>query len=309
MNRLLNRLLSSRLLSGPGRRRWAKPLQIAGAVLLVAGLQAWGFNRQVTPMISVANDQLISLQQEVPDNRLMNLALQSLQDYWNSADDELTRRQILELRDSVLQRFGADPAAAVHDFDRVIGGFESRSVAEQEALATLRPIVAQLNAMYTDHFGDVIMAVSYPAWYLQPTASLLNNNRATNRTLAFNHALYLMHSRDTSAAVETLDELRRDSDEAAGLDPLISRVLFVLARMQYEAYRIEKDQGYYREAVQYAQQSVRGDADYPPAKLFLDYLLSIDRQATEVDVSPLEGEGSGEGEGERGAIATEAGEF
>jgi tetratricopeptide (TPR) repeat protein len=300
MNRLLNRLLSSRLLSGPGRRRWAKPLQIAGAVLLVAGLQAWGFNRQVTPMISVANDQLISLQQEVPDNRLMNLALQSLQDYWNSADDELTRRQILELRDSVLQRFGADPAAAVHDFDRVIGGFESRSVAEQEALATLRPIV---------DFGDVIMAVSYPAWYLQPTASLLNNNRATNRTLAFNHALYLMHSRDTSAAVETLDELRRDSDEAAGLDPLISRVLFVLARMQYEAYRIEKDQGYYREAVQYAQQSVRGDADYPPAKLFLDYLLSIDRQATEVDVSPLEGEGSGEGEGERGAIATEAGEF
>ena len=43
--------------------------------------------------------------------------------------------------------------------------------------------------------------------------------------------------------------------------------------------------------------------------MFLDYLLSIDRHAVEADVTPLEGEGTGEGEGERGAIATDAGEF
>jgi hypothetical protein len=309
MNRLLNRLLDSLPLAASRLRRWAMPLRIAGIVLLLAGLQAWGFNQQASPLIAEAYEQLNILQQEVPDNRLMNLALQSLQDYWKSADDELTRRQVLELRDSVLQRFGADPAAAVREFARVVSSFESRSVPEQEALAALQPIAAQLENMYTDHFGAALMKISYPAWYLQPTASFLNNDRTTNRALAFDHALYLMHTRDTSAAVEVLDELRRDSDEAGEPDALTARVLFVLARMQYEAYRLEKDQAYFREAVQYAQQSVRGNAGYAPAKLFLEYLLSVDRQATEVDVSPLEGEGSGEGEGERGAIATEAGEF
>lgn len=289
--------------------RWPALLRIAGVLLLIAGLQAWGFNRQAAPQIAEAGEQLNLLQQEVPDNRLMNLSLRDLQAYWQTADDELVKRQVLELRDTVLQRFAADPAAAVGEFARVVDGFESRSAGEQEVLATLQRDVAQLELMYTDHFGAAIMAVSQPAWYLQPTASFLNKDRTQGRALNFNHALYLMHVRDTGAAVEILDELRRNADTESRADPLISKALFALSRLQYQAFRLEQEQAYFREALQYAQQSVRSDADNALAKLFLDYLLSVDRQATEVDTSPLEGEGSGEGEGERGAIATDTGEF
>ena len=285
--------------------RWPALLRFAGILLLIAGLQAWGFYRQASPLIAEAREQLNLLQHEVPDDRLVNLSLRSLQAYWNATETELTRRQVLELRDSVLQRFDADPAAAVREFAQVVGSFESRTVAEQDALTTLRQQTVQLDRMYTDHFDNAIMAVSHPAWYLQPTAAFLNNDRSQSQALAFNHALYLMHARKTSAAVENLDGLRGDSADRS----LRAKALFTLARLQYQAFRLEKNPSYFQDALQLAQQSVRSDASHALAKLFLDYLLSIDRQAVEVDVSPLEGEGTGEGEGERGAIATDPGEF
>ncbi len=285
--------------------RWPRLLSIAGIVLLIAAVQAWGFHRQAKPLLAVAHEELTALQHEVPDNRLLNLSLQQLQEYWRASGDELTRRQILELRDSLYDRFAAEPVTAIGEFARVVGGFDARSAAEQETLATLEQRVARLERMYADHFGAARRAVTHPAWYLQPTASFLNNDAARNRALAFNHALYLLHVRETGAAVELLDELRRDDLSPA----LYSKALLALARLQYDAFRVEKDDAYFREALQYAQHSVQRDAGNALAKVFLDYLLSVDREATEVDVSPLEGEGTGEGEGERGAINVEPGEF
>lgn len=285
--------------------KWPALLRLAGILMLVAGLQAWGFHGQASPLIAEANKQLYLLQQEVPDNRLVDLSLQSLQAYWNAAEAELTRRQVLELRDSVLQRFDADPAAAVHEFARVVDGFESRSIAEQDVLATLQRQTTRLDRMYRDHFDNAIMAISHPAWYLLPTAALLNNDQARSQALAFNHALYLMHVRNTSAAVEILDGLRGDTNDQS----LQAKALFTLSRLQYQAFRREQDPSYFQDALQLAQQSVRRDASHALAKLFLDYLLSTDRQAVEADMSPVEGEGTGEGEGERGAISTDPGEF
>ncbi len=281
---------------------WPALLRFAGVLLLIAGLQAWGFNRQASPVIAEAYEQLLLLQNEVPDNRLTNLSMQSLQAYWNATETELTRRQVLELRDSVLQRFDADPQDAVRELAQVVGSFESRTVAEQDVLTTLQRQTTQLERMYADHFEDAIAAVAHPAWYLQPTAAFLNNDQAQSHALLFNHALYLMHVRKTSAAVEILDSLRAD-------ETLQAKALFTLSRIQYQAFRLEKDPSYFQDALQLAQQSVRSDAGHALAKLFLDYLLSIDRQSVEVDESPVEGEGSGEGEGERGAIAADPGEF
>ncbi len=281
---------------------WPALLRFAGILLLVAGLQAWGFNRQASPVIAEAHEQLLLLQNEALDNRLTNLSMQSLQAYWNATETELTRRQVLELRDSVLQRFDADPQDAVRELTQVVGSFESRTVAEQDVLTTLQRQTTQLERMYADHFEDAIAAVAHPAWYLQPTAAFLNNDQAQSQALLFNHALYLMHVRKTSAAVEILDSLRAD-------ETLQAKALFTLSRIQYQAFRLEKDPSYFQDALQLAQQSVRSDAGHALAKLFLDYLLSIDRQSVEVDESPVEGEGSGEGEGERGAIATDPGEF
>lgn len=285
--------------------RWPDLLRLAGILLLVAGLQAWGFYRQASPLVAEAHEQLGMLQDEVADNRLANLALESLQAYWRVTEVDVTRRQVVELRDSVLQQFTDDPAAAVREFARVVGGFESRSVAEEEVLTGLQQQVLQLERMYTDHFSSAIIAVSHPPWYLQPTAALLNNDRAQSLALEFNHALYLMHVGETGAAVEILDRLRSESAD----ESLQAKALFTLSRIQYQAYRLEKDPSYFQDALQLAQQSVRSDASHTLAKLFLDYLLSIDRRAVEIDVSPLEGEGTGEGEGERGAIATDSGEF
>jgi hypothetical protein len=156
--------------------------------------------------------------------------------------------------------------------------------------------------MYADHYGAAIAAYAHPAWYLQPTAGLLNNDRERSRALEFNHALYLIEVRDAGAALEIFDELRDAPEFESG--PLRSRLLFALSRLQFQAYEVEKNPGFLVEALQYAQQSARADAGFELPKVFLEYLLSIDRAATQVDMSPMEGEGTGEGEGERGAIIT-----
>lgn len=287
--------------------QFVSPLRIGGIVLLIAGLQAWGFNHQATPLIEEARNELLALQQELPDNRLMNQSLVSLQDYWRLADNEATKTKVLGLRDAVLQKFAAKPAEAVQEFARVASEFEAQSSAQQSALTSLQTNVAALERIYTDHYARAIMAVSYPAWYLQPTASLLNNDSSRNRELEFNHALYLSHVGDTPAAVEVFDTLRRDSDDTSA--ELASQISFAMSRVQFQTFQTEPDPALFRDAVQHAQQSVNHDTSNALPKLFLEYLLSIDRKATEVDTSPLEGQGEGEGEGERGAIATDSGEF
>jgi hypothetical protein len=285
--------------------KWPDYLRIAGIVLLLAGLQAWGFYKQSTPLITEAQQQLSMLQGEVPDSRLVNLSLQSLKEYYDINNDELTRRQILELRDFVMREFGGDPKTAVLQLERVVDSFESRSIDDQEVLAVLKRQGSQLGRMYTDHYGRAITAVSNPAWYLQPTAAFLNNNDAQLDALAFNHSLYLMHIRDSSAAIDILDGLRSDTAD----ESLRAKSLFTLSRIRYQAFRVEKDPSYFQAALQLAQQSVRSDADHELAKLFLDYLLSVDQRSVEVDTSPIEGDGEGEGQGERGAIASDPGEF
>ena len=285
--------------------KWPDYLRIAGIVLLLAGIQAWGFYKQVSPLTSEAQQQLSLLQREVPDSRLVNLSMQSLKAYSDINADELTRRQILELRDFVLREFATDPRTAVQQLTRVVTSFESRSVDDQEALLNLRRQVSQLERMYTDHYDRAILAFIHPAWYLQPTAAFLNNNTAQMEALAFNRSLYLMHVQDSSTATDILDDLRSNTAD----ESLRAKALITLSRIRYQAFRVEKNPSHFQDALQLAQQSVRTDSDHELAKLFLDYLLSVDRRSVEVDTSPLEGEGSGEGEGERGAIASDPGEF
>lgn len=273
--------------------------------MLVGGLQAWAFNNRVTPLAEKAREQLTALQQEVPDNRLMNQSLRSLQDYWRLADDDVTKRQVLELRDNVLQRFNAEPAAAVQDYATVSRTFAARTPAAQEALAIVQAQAERLAVMYADHYAAALGAYSAPPWYLLPTAALLNNDPVRRHALTYDHALYLVLVRDISGGIDVLDGLRREAETAA----LEALVLFALARAQYAAYELQNDPAYFREALQYTQQSIRTDAGEPLPRLFLDYLLSVDRQAAKVDTDPIDGEGSGEGEGERGTIATDAGEF
>ena len=280
-------------------------LRWTGILLLVAGLQAWGFHRSIEPQVAAARAQLAALQQEVPDNRLMNLALQALQDYWRLADDEVVKSQVLELRDNVLQRFNAEPAVAVEDFARVSRTFAARTPGSQEALALLQERVERLAGMYEDHYAKALAAYTSPAWYWLPTAAILNRDSDRSNSLAYNDALYRVLVRDIDGGIGMLDELRR----TAGTPAFESDVLFALARTRYAAFEQQKDPAFLREALQYAQQSVRTEAGTPMHQLFLEFLLAIDQEAAKVEMDPMQGEGSGEGEGQRGTIATDTGEF
>lgn len=290
-----------------GHPRFRFWLRTAGILLLFAAIQAWAFDRGSAPLIADAGEQLAALQQEVNDNRLANLSLEALQDYWNIAGDQATKRRILELRDTVVERFPADPAGAVGELVRVTNGFEPSNTVEEEVLTLLGQRVAGLERMYADHYAAAIAAYDRPAWYLQPTAGLLNNDREKSRALEFNRALYLIEIRDAGAALEIFEQLRDAPEFESG--PLRSRLLFALSRLQFQAYQVEKNPGFLNEALQYAQQSARADAGFELPKVFLEYLLSIDRAAAPVDTAPLEGEGAGEGEGEQGAIVADPEDF
>lgn len=280
-------------------------LRVAGIVLLLAGLQAWGFHRHIVPLLATADEQLSALQLEASDNRLMNDSLQSLQAFWRTASDDLARRQALELRDAVIEKFAAEPAAAVAEFARAIDGLDGGDADNPEAVAELRRQSLRLERMYADHYAAAIDAVSRPPWYLQPTAALLNNDATRRRSLDLNRASYLMLIRDPPGAIEILDALRSERSD----DAVTAMALYGLARVHIDAFRVSKDSAHFDDALRYARQSVITDADHELGKLFLDYLVSVDRQAVEVDAESLEGEGSGEAEGERGAISAQPEDF
>lgn len=279
--------------------------KIIGIAILIGGLQTCGFYRQAVPLIERAEENLSLLQQERPSNRLINAAMSDLRDYWRITDDESQKRQIVELRDALAQQFPENPVLAIDNSVRLMSSFEALSVVEQDILPTLQENFLRLQAIYADHYADAIAAVSNPPWYFWPLAPLLTMDPSIEQRLDFNHAHYLSLIGDLGTANSIYDELRQQVDA----EEFESRVLFAQARLQFDAFRVEQNPEYFEQALQYAQQSLRQDATYELPKLFLEYLLSVEQQAIEVNNSPIEGQGTGEAEGERGAISTDATEF
>lgn len=276
--------------------------RISGIIVVIIGLQTWGFYRHVVPLADTANDNLVLLQEEAASSKLINATLNSLRDYRRISNDEVRKRQILELRDTVTRSFHDKPGLAIDELVRVASGFEAGSALEQEVVSTLHRRLSRLKEIYSDHFAAVIAEYTDAPWYFQPGAAMLTMNRSTRQKLYFDHALYLTLVGDRDRANSIFNELR----QSARSEGLKSRVLFAQARLQYDAFRVGKDPDYHRQAVQHVQQSLRHDATYDLPKLFLEYLLTIDRRAMEIESSPLEGQGSGEAQGERGAISTES---
>ncbi len=279
---------------------WA--LRLIGTVLIIFGVQAWGFHSFVTPRIENADVNLIALLEEAPTNSLIDATLTTLRDYRRANDDEVQNRQILGLRETIVRGYRDDPRAVIDEALRISVGLNGDTDIEQELLATLRRNLLRLQAMYTDHYAEVIARYSRAPLYLQPTAALLSLNRSSRERFEFNHALYRMLSGDHGAANSMYSELRRSTQD----DLIISRALYGQARLQFEAFRIDGDPEYYRQARQYTQESLSNDPAQGVPKLFLEYLLSIDQQAVDIESAPEEGQGSGESEGERGSLSSGA---
>jgi hypothetical protein len=277
-------------------------LKLIGAFLIFLGAQTWGFHNFVAPRIENADANLIALLEEAPTNSLIDATLTTLRDYRRANDDEVQSRQILGLRETIVRGYRNDPRAVIDEALRISVGLNGDTDIEQELLATLRRNLLRLQAMYTDHYAEVIARYSRAPLYLQPTAALLSLNRSSRERFEFNHALYRMLSGDHGAANSMYSELRRSTQD----DLINSRALYGQARLQFEAFRIDGDPEYYRQARQYTQESLSNDPAQGVPKLFLEYLLSIDQQAVDVESAPEEGQGSGESEGERGSLSSGA---
>ncbi len=276
-----------------------------GVALLVLGLQGWAFQRHVAPRLVSAEANLARLRQEAPTNELMNDALSALGDCWRLAADEGQKRKLVALRDTVMRRFSEEPAVAVAELDRAAAELRAETGVEQSALEALRARTARLKAAYSDGYGELLRLYSDVPWYLQPGAALLDASGPMKQRLAFNHAQYLMLTGAREQAGKTLDELRR----SARSGQIRSRVLFAQARLSYDAYRAEANVQYYDDALQYIRQSLHDDPHYALPKLLLEFLLSVDQAAVDVDLSPVEAQGTGEAEGERGDISAGSREF
>ena len=279
---------------------WA--CKLIGATLVFLGVQTWGFHNFFAARIEIADVNLIALLEEAPTNSLIDATLTTLRDYRRANNDEVQSRQILGLRETIVRGYRDDPRAVIDEALRISDGLNGDTDVEQELLATLRRNLLRLQTMYADHYAEVIARYSRAPLYLQPTAALLSLNRSSRERFEFNHALYRLLSGDHGAANSMYSELRRSTQD----DLINSRALYGQARLQFEAFRIDGDPEYYRQARQYTQESLSNDPAQGVPKLFLEYLLSIDQQAVDVESAPEEGQGSGESEGERGSLSSEA---
>lgn len=281
---------------------WA--LKLSGAVLIVFGLQAWGFYGFVFPQIDNADKNLMALLEEAPSNSLIDETMGMLRDYRRANDDGVTNRQILELRQMIAREYRDNPGAVIDEAIAISGGFNGNSEIERELLESLRRNLLRLHAIYSDQYGEIISRYYSPPFYLQPTAALLALNQSTRDRLEFNRALYLMLTGNHKAANAMYSEL----GNRTGDDVTHSRILYAQARLQFAAFRIDGNPEYYRQAVTYTQESLSADPFQGLPKLFLEYLLSIEQQAMNVESTPEEGQGSGEAQGERGSISNDSAE-
>ena len=80
---------------------WA--LKGSGAVLIIFGLQAWGFYSLLGPRIEIADENLMALLEEVSANSLIDETLSTLRDYRRENDDGVRSRQILGLRQMIVR--------------------------------------------------------------------------------------------------------------------------------------------------------------------------------------------------------------
>ena len=287
------------------RKRWPAIVCITGFIVAVAGLQTWLFERELQRRADLSREQLDLLHQEHISNKTIDRALSKLQDYWRLSDDDDSRRNVLALRDSVVANYRVDPVGTSASFSNGVAELPARTEAQQHVLSQLQRDLEALKTMYAEHTAAAVDFYYSPGWYLQPTALFLTNSSKTSVTLQFNHAIYLSYVKQAAEAEELLNELR-----SAVEDPTMSsQILFALSRLQFEAYRVDKDPAFLTNALRQARYAVQSDASYSLAKLYLAYLLTIEAQTARVDSPTDQGEGSGEGEGERGAINADTGEF
>lgn len=283
------------------RARGALPraIRIIGVLVLIAGLQTWAFYTHFAPAYAGASEKLNQLISEAATNLQVNKVMRDLEDLRRVSENEGFRREIVVIYERFIKEFLDDPRMALESFSRLVAAFQAQpSTLGQESLATLRADLDVLEDIYRDHYGEFLEDYGSPPLYLQPTAAFVRQGAGYGKKAGFNHAVYLSVVGDRAAANEIFTELKQDD----GGDRFMSRVHYAHARMLFGAFEAEGNFEYFQQAIQVLKQSLGADPGNGMAKLFLEYLLSLQSGQQSQDVQ-VEGDGSGEAEGEKGVIS------
>lgn len=277
-----------------------KVIRITGILIIIAGLQSFGFYSKYVPAINLANQNLDHLVDEVATNNFTNGVLSDLGDLRRISQDENYKKEIVQIYERFIGEFLDDRIATIDEFVRITETLDPPdSPLGEESLTTLKEGVIKLQALYADHYQPVIDDLDSPPIYLQPTAGLIKQRSTLKQNLMFNHGLYLSIIGDRSNANALFNDL-----ENMGVDnEFLAVINYAQARMLYDAFQAEGQFDYYQQAIQALKDSLQNNPDYGQPKLFLEYLLSLDRGSQEVN-APVTGDGSGEAEGERGVISS-----
>lgn len=283
--------------------RW---LSVGGIVLLVAGAQAFLFERQLASVSDGASQSLAALQRESADNQRINEALRALQLAYRASNDDAGRQAILALRDETIALYSENRAEAVETLLTGVSLLEGSTPESIAAIDEARREAGKLARLYEPRTQTARELYANPPWYLWPTAALANNDEEKRHALGFNQALYMVHSGNRGAAVTLLEDLRVAASES---DRRMAEIDFAMARISFAAWATQPDPAVFDSALERAVSSVRHHPGNPRARQFLEYLLSLDRSAATVEMEPEEGQGDGEGRGERGVISEELRDF
>lgn len=282
-----------------------RSVKVAGILLLIAGLQAYGFNHYYTPRVNDANQYVDHLRAEISTNSQVDTVLEIFAELRRATQNEILRAEIVQTYERFIGEFTSDPRLAIEDFIRVSNSFALPAGSlEADILAKLKHELVRLQDIYSDHYGDLNTEFKNPPIYLQPTAALIKRDSELGRKIKFNHALYLSLTGNRSEANSIFNDLKSGSQD----QEFVSRVHYAQARMLYDAFIAQNNVDYFQQAIQNLQDSLRNNPDYGMPKLFLEYLLSMDRGMQTEDI-PQQGEGSGEAEGERGVMTTHPSTF
>ena len=277
-----------------------KILRIIGVILIIVGLQSYGFYVHFVPQINSANEELDHLMDDVATNKFVNKVLNDLGNLRRVSEDKAFQGEIVQIYERFIKDFLENRLEAIAEFARITATLNTpEGPLGEESMATLRTGVEQLVSLYADNYQKLIDDLDSPPLYLQPTASFIKRNDTLEQNIMFNHGVYLSIVSDRGAANTIFNDLKKENID----DAFNAVILYAQARMLFDAFQAEGQFDYYQQAIQTLKESLRSNPDYGQPKLFLEYLLSLDRGSQEVN-APVTGDGSGEAEGERGVISS-----
>ena len=132
------------------RSQWV--LRVTATALVVVGLQMWAFQSRLASRIDLANSSLMMLRQEVSSGTLINQALDSLREYRAVNGDDVQKRQVLRLRESIVKGFNENPRETIAEAIRLSGSLVGQSEVETALLESVRLKLSILRNIYADHY-------------------------------------------------------------------------------------------------------------------------------------------------------------